>query len=209
MKIYKFKTDIDSKALANLEKFKEIGLDSEAQGLRVPHDKLSLIQLSGKSDEVYIIQPDRKNYNCPNLVKLFENKNILFVMHFARFDKKIIEYFLKCTIKNFFCTKISSKIIRRYSSFHGLKDLAAEFVGKKLEKKYGSSDWNKDLLTEITDQQLEYAAADCRYLIDIKKSLCKMMEREGKMEIYNECIKFLPTRIKLDLTEYNEDPFSH
>ena len=93
MKIYKFKTDIDSKALTNLQKFKEIGVDSEAQGLRIPHDKLSLIQLSGKRDEVFIIQPDRKNYNCPNLVKLFENSNILFVMHYARFDKKIIEYF--------------------------------------------------------------------------------------------------------------------
>ena len=209
MKIYKFKTDIDSKTLANLEKFKEIGCDTEAQGLRVPHDKLSLIQLSGKSDEAYIIQPDRTKYNCPNLVKLFENKNILFVMHFARFDKKIIEYFLKCTIKNFFCTKISSKIIRRYSSFHGLKDLTAEFVGKKLEKKYGASDWNKDLLTEITEEQATYAANDSRYLISIKNALCKMMEREGKMEIYNECIKFLPTRIKLDLTEYNDDPFQH
>ena len=209
MKIYKFKTDIDSKTLANLEKFKEIGLDTEAQGLRVPHDKLSLIQLSGKSDEAYIIQPDRTKYNCPNLVKLFENKNILFVMHFARFDKKIIEYFLKCTIKNFFCTKISSKIIRRYSSFHGLKDLTAEFVGKKLEKKYGASDWNNDLLTEITEEQATYAANDSRYLISIKNALCKMMEREGKMEIYNECIKFLPTRIKLDLTEYNDDPFQH
>ena len=209
MKIYKFKTDIDSKTLANLEKFKEIGLDTEAQGLRVPHDKLSLIQLSGKSDEAYIIQPDRTKYNCPNLVKLFENKNILFVMHFARFDKKIIEYFLKCTIKNFFCTKISSKIIRRYSSFHGLKDLTAEFVGKKLEKKYGASDWNKDLLTEITEEQATYAANDSRYLISIKNALCKMMEREGKMEIYNECIKFLPTRIKLDLTVYNDDPFQH
>ena len=195
MKIYKFKTDIDSKALANLQKFKEIGVDSEAQGLRIPHDKLSLIQLSGKRDEAFIVQPDRKNYNCPNLVKLFENNNILFVMHYARFDKKIIEYFLKCKIKNFFCTKISSKIIRRYSSFHGLKDLTAEFVGKKLEKKYGSSDWNKDLLTEMTEDQTAYAGNDCRYLISIKNGLCKMMEREGKMEIYNECIKFLPTRI--------------
>ena len=209
MKIYKFKNDIDADALVNLQKFTEIGCDTEAQGLRVPHDKLSLIQLSGKPEESYIIQPDRKNYNCPNLVKLFENNKILFIMHFARFDKKIIEYFLKCKISNFFCTKIASKIIRRYSSYHGLKDLCQEFVGKKLEKKYGSSDWNKDLMTEITNQQLEYAAADCRYLIQIKNSLTKMMKREGKMEIYNECLKFLPTLIKLDLTEHNEDIFKH
>ena len=209
MKIYKFKNDIDFEALEKLQKFKEIGCDTEAQGLKVPHDKLSLIQLSGKIEEAFIIQPDRKTYDCPNLVKLFENSNILFIMHFARFDKKIIEYFLKCKITNFFCTKISSKIIRRYSSFHGLKDLCQEFVGKKIEKKYGSSDWNKDLMTEITDQQLEYAATDCKYLIQIKNALTKMMKRENKMEIYNECIRFLPTLIKLDLTEHNENIFNH
>ena len=209
MKIYKFKNDIDSEALAKLQKFKEIGCDTEAQGLRVPHDKLSLIQLSGKIEEAFIIQPDRKNYDCPNLVKLFENSNILFIMHFARFDKKIIEYFLKCKITNFFCTKISSKIIRRYSSFHGYKDLCQEFVGKKIDKKYGSSDWNKDLMTEITDQQLEYAATDSKHLIQIKNALTKMMKRENKMEIYNECIRFLPTLIKLDLTEHNENIFNH
>ena len=83
MKIYKFKTDIDSEALAKLQKFKEIGCDTEASGLKIPHfDSLSLIQLSGKNDEAYIIQPDRKNYNCPNLVKLFEDSNILFIFHF-------------------------------------------------------------------------------------------------------------------------------
>ena len=61
----------------------------------------------------------------------------------------------------------------------------------------------------MTEDQTAYAGNDCRYLISIKNGLRKMMEREGKMEIYNECIKFLPTRIKLDLTEYNDDPFQH
>ena len=210
MKIYKFKTDIDSEALAKLQKFKEIGCDTESSGLKIPHfDSLSLIQLSGKSDEAYIIQPDRKNYNCPNLVKLFNNNNILFIFHYARFDINAIEYFLKCEIKNFWCTKISSKIIRKYTNFHGLKDLTQELVGKKLEKKLGSSDWNKDLITEISDQQLEYAASDCIYLIEIKKGLNKMMEREGKTQIYNKCLKFLKTKIKLDQLGYSGDIFEH
>ena len=77
-KIYKFQGDIDSDALQKLQKVKEIGCDVEATGLKIPHfDKLSLIQISPSSDVVYIIQPDRQNYNCPNLVKLFENINIL------------------------------------------------------------------------------------------------------------------------------------
>jgi ribonuclease D len=209
-KIYKFQGDIDSDALQKLQKVKEIGCDVEATGLKIPHfDKLSLIQISPSSDVVYIIQPDRQNYNCPNLVKLFENINILFIFHYARFDLNAIEYFLKCEIKNFYCSKISSKILRGYTQNHGLKDLVFEFIGKKLDKKYGSSDWNKDLMTEITDQQLEYAAADCKYLIEIKNSLNKMMVREGKTELYNNCVKFLKTRIKLDQNGYTEDIFTH
>jgi len=143
------------------------------------------------------------------LVKLFNSNNILFIFHYARFDINAIEYFLKCEIKNFWCTKISSKIIRKYTNFHGLKDLTQELVGKKLEKKLGSSDWNKDLMTEITDQQLEYAASDCKYLIEIKNGLNKMMLREGKTELYNNCLKFLKTRIKLDQNGYTEDIFTH
>ena len=195
-KIYKFQGDINSDALQKLQNVKEIGCDVEATGLKIPHfDKLSLIQISPSSDVVYIIQPDRQNYNCPNLVKLF--------------DLNAIEYYLKCEIKNFYCSKISSKILRGYTQNHGLKDLVFEFIGKKLDKKYGSSDWNKDLMTEITEQQLEYAAADCKYLIEIKNGLNKMMVREGKTELYNNCVKFLKTRIKLDQNGYTEDIFTH
>ena len=64
-------------------------------------------------------------------------------------------------------------------------------------------------MTEISDQQLEYAASDCIYLIEIKKSLNKMMEREGKTQIYNQCLKFLKTKIKLDQLGYSGDIFEH
>ena len=64
-------------------------------------------------------------------------------------------------------------------------------------------------MTEITDLQLEYAAADCKYLIEIKNGLNKMMVREGKTELYNSCVKFLKTRIKLDQNGYTEDIFTH
>ena len=51
------------------QKFREIGCDTEASGLKIPHfDSLSLIQLSGKSDEAYVIQPDRKNYNLNTFI---------------------------------------------------------------------------------------------------------------------------------------------
>ena len=36
-----------------------------------------------------------------------------------------------------------------------------------------------------------------------------MMEREGKTQIYNECLKFLKAKIKLDQLGYSGDIFEH
>ena len=73
-KIYKFQDDISTDALRELEKNTSLALDTEGSGLQIPHrDKLSLVQLSTGRDDAYIIQPDRKNYKAPNLVKLLEN----------------------------------------------------------------------------------------------------------------------------------------
>ena len=44
---------------------------------------------------------------------------------------------------------------------------------------------------------------------DFKDSLDKMIKREGKTELYNNCLKFLKTRIKLDQNGYTDDIFSH
>ena len=72
-KIHKFQGDI-TKEIAN--SFKEsIALDTEATGLQIPErDKLSLIQICDQDGAVYIIQPDRKNYKAPNLVKVLEDE---------------------------------------------------------------------------------------------------------------------------------------
>ena len=91
-----------------------------------------------------------------------------------------------------------------------MKDLVFEFIGKKLDKRYGQTDWNKNLLSgEITDKQLEYAANDCKFLISIKDKLNVMLEREGKKTMYEECLKFIKTRIKLDQIGITGDIFSH
>jgi ribonuclease D len=111
-------------------------------------------------------------------------------------------------VKPIFCSKIASKIIRTYSSEHGLKNLVQEFCGKKIDKKYGSSDWNKDI-NELTDKQLEYAANDVIYLHKIKEDLDKILIRENRMKLYEDTIKFIQTRVDLDLASFKEDIWSH
>ena len=158
MKIIKFQGDISSEVAKSFRD--SIAIDTEATGLQIPErDKLSLIQICGENSEVYIIQPDKKTYSAPNLVSVLENNKIQKIGHFLRFDKSALEYFLKCKIKNIFCTKIASKICRTYTDSHGLKNLVQEFCNKKLDKNQGSSDWNKNI-NDLNDKQLEYAAND-------------------------------------------------
>ena len=207
MKIHKIQGDISKDVASSFKN--SIAIDTEATGLQIPErDKLSLIQICDEKEEVYIIQPDRKTYKAPNLVSVLENKKILKIGHYLRFDKSALEYFLKCKMTPIFCTKTASKLCRTYTSEHGLKNLVQEFCGKKIDKKYGSSDWNKDL-NELSDKQLEYAANDVIYLHKIKNNLEKMLKRENRIDLYQSCIDFLDTIIKLDQSGFKFDIFEH
>ena len=163
-KIYKFQDDISTAILKELEKHSNLAIDTEGTGLDITkRDKLSLIQISTGNNDAYIIQPNRKNYKAPNIVKILENPKITKIGHYLRYDISGLEYFLKCEVKNIFDTKIASKLCRTYTQSHGLKDLVLEFCGKKLDKRLGSSDWNKNL-EELTEAQLQYCSNDVIYL---------------------------------------------
>ena len=208
-KIFKFQDDIDGGTLKELEKHPSLAIDTEGSGLQIPHrDKLSLVQFSTGNNDAYIIQPNRKNYVAPNIVKILENDKITKIGHYLRYDVSGLEYFLKCEVKNIFDTKIASKLCRTYSQAHGLKDLVMEFCNKKMDKRLGSSDWNKNL-DELTDAQLQYCSNDVIYLHKIKDELYKMLVRENRLELYESSIDFLKTRIKLDQSGFTEDIFQH
>jgi len=207
VKIHRLKGDITPKIASSFKG--SIAIDTEATGLKIPErDKLSLIQICDEKGNVFIIQPNKDNFKAPNLVSVLENDKILKIGHFLRFDKNALEFFLKCKMNNIFDTKIASKIVRTYTDSHGLKNLVQEFCNKSLDKRQGSSDWNKDI-NELTDKQLEYAANDVIYLHKIKEELEKMLIREKRMDLYESCIKFLDTRIKLDQSGFKFDIFEH
>ena len=206
--ILKYKEDLDTKTLKQLESHNSISLDTEGSGLQIPHrDRLSLIQFSTGNNDAFIIQPSQQ-YKCPNIVKILENEKIIKIGHYLRYDVSGLEYFLKCEVKNIWDTKIASKLCRTYSQNHGLKDLVLEFCGKKLDKRLSSSDWNKNL-NEMTDAMLQYASGDVIYLHKIKQELHKMLVRENRFELFESCMKFLKTRIKLDQNLFTEDIFAH
>jgi ribonuclease D len=182
-----------------------IAVDGEFMGLNVRRDPLCLIQISAGNFDAHIVQLDRKTYNAPNLIKLLSDKNIKKLFHYARSDLAHIKYYLKTDVKNVECTKLQSKLARTFSDSHSLKTLIKEFANIDVSKQFQTSDFGG----ELTQGQLKYCSNDVIYLHKIHNELNKILERENRMQLYQDCLKFLKTRVELDLALFKEDIWSH
>jgi len=182
-----------------------IAIDGEFMGLNVRRDPLCLIQISSGNLDAHIIQLDRSSYNAPNLVKLLKNNDISKIFHYGRADIAHIKYYLKTETNNIFDTKIASKLARSYSDNHSLKTLIKEFVNIDISKQFQNSDFGGDL----TPAQMKYCANDVIYLHKIHEELSKILNREKRIDLYKDCLKFLKTRVELDLALFKDDIWSH
>jgi ribonuclease D len=182
-----------------------IAVDGEFMGLNVRRDPLCLIQISTGNSDAHIVQLNRKTYNAPNLIKLLSSKNIKKLFHFARSDLAHIKYYLKTDVENVECTKLQSKLARTFSDSHSLKTLIKEFANVDVSKQFQTSDFGG----ELTQGQLKYCSNDVIFLHKINTELNKILERENRMKLYQDCIKFLKTRVDLDLALFKDDIWSH
>jgi ribonuclease D len=202
MKIHKIQGDISKEVASSFKN--SVSVDCEMQGLVPGRDKLSLITLTSDDENIYIVQPDKNTYKAPNLISVLENDQLMKIFHYARMDVHFLEFYLKANIKNYWCTKLMSRLARTFSPNHGLKDLCESLCKIKLDKKVGSStDWNKDL-TEISDKEATYAANDVRYLKTIKDKLQIMLEREKRFDLFLSTMKGLASRIELDKAGFKD-----
>ena len=182
-----------------------IAVDGEFMGLDVKRDPLCLIQISSGKSDAHIIQLNRENYNAPNLKKILSDKKITKIFHYGRADMAHIKYYLKTETNNILDTKIASKLARSYSDSHSLKNLIKEFINIDVSKQFQSSDFGG----ELSPAQLKYCANDVIYLHKIHEELKKILVREKRVDLYNECLKFLKTRVELDLALFKDDIWAH
>ena len=182
-----------------------IAVDGEFMGLNIRRDPLCLIQISSGNSDAHIIQLDRVNYKAPNLIDVLQNDKITKIFHYGRADLAFIKYYLKTETNNILDTKIASKLSRSYSDNHSLKTLIKEFINVDISKQFQSSDFGG----ELTPAQLKYCANDVIYLHKIHEELNKILVRENRFELYKECLKFLKTRVDLDLALFKDDIWSH
>ena len=182
-----------------------IAVDGEFMGLNVRRDPLCLIQISTGNSDAHIVKLDRANYNAPNLVKILADEKITKIFHYGRADMAHIKHYLKTDTNNILDTKIASKLARSYSDNHSLKTLIKEFANIDISKQFQNSDFGG----ELTPAQIKYCANDVIYLHKIHEGLNRILEREKRVNLYKDCLRFLKTRVDLDLALFKDDIWSH
>lgn len=177
-----------------------VAVDTETMGLNPMRDRLCLVQLCDVNGNVTMIRIAKGQQQADHLKQLMEAPNLLKIFHFARFDVAQLYNTFGVMTTPIFCTKIASKMARTYTSSHGLKSLVQELEQIELDKRSQSSDWGN--VENLSPGQLSYAANDVRYLISMKEKLQKILEREDRWELAQECFTCIPVFVKLDLQQF-------
>ena len=207
MTVYFHENDIPNDIL-----FKEsVAIDTETMGLKTLRDRLCLIQISAGNGDAHLIKIDKSiaslQQKYKNLKKVLQNKNILKIFHFARFDLAALNFYVCKVEGNIWCTKIASKLSRTYTNKHGLSDLTKELLSIEISKEQQSSNWGNKIISE---KQKKYASNDVLYLHNIKEKLEEILLQENRLELAEKVFSFLKVRVELDLSGFEDlDIFAH
>ena len=202
MKIKYYENDLPG----NVDLGNIVAIDTETMGLNPARDRLCLVQLSSGNGTCHLVKILDLRKKPKNLINLLKNNNITKIFHYARFDMAVLKHAFKIEIKNIYCTKIASKLVRTYTDKHGYKDLCKELLNETISKVEQSSDWGGKL---SKDQKI-YAATDVLHLHELKNKLDIMLARENRTKIAKACFEFLRHRTDLDLYGWHDvDIFRH
>lgn len=201
------KDDLSDELLKTYSSKDLLSVDCEMMGLNPNRDRLCLIQMCNEDGTIALVKVENHSIKskAPNLKKLFEDDKVRKIFHFGRTDLAFLYQWLDIDLKNVFCTKAASKLVRTFTDRHSLKDLVRDLLNSEMDKSSQSTDWGAP---ELTREQIKYAAYDVVYLIPLYRKLIELLKRENRLEIAEEACRFLPTLSKLDIWGY-EDFFAH
>ena len=147
------------KELLDVEIF---GIDTEFHREKTYYPKLALLQLRW-ADRIAILDP--LDLELTKLAPVFSS-NSLAVFHAGSQDLEVLHRATGAVPCNIFDTQIAAGFVGMRTP--SLASLHENLLGIKLSKGDRLTDW---LQRPLTDSQLEYAASDVRYLLDLYQEL--------------------------------------
>lgn len=159
-----------------------VALDTEFVRIRSFFPKLGLLQLfDGK--KVYLIDPLTISDFTP-FIELLKNPNILKVLHACGEDLEVFQHYFNQLPEPMIDTQVIGKFIGLGISV-GFSKLVDHYYQIKLDKSSSRTDW---LARPLNEKQLQYAAADVRYLLPIyQKMQVSLIQTCWQKAVEEEC----------------------
>ncbi len=189
--MYTFIDSIDDLAFLNKELMEKsyIGVDTEFRRTTKDNMRLALLQVND-GEEIYLIDTILISDPKDHASFLFSN-SVIKIFHSCKEDIEAIYAWTGKVMSNLFDTQLANAFLNGDYSI-GYQGLVEEKLGIKVDKGETRSNW---IRRPLSDSQLNYAASDVEFLINLYLEQKESLNREGKLSWLEEEITFLSSRI--------------
>jgi ribonuclease D len=161
---------------AKLALEKVVAVDTEADSFFHYFDKLCLVQISA-SCGTYLIDPLAVPAGAFDaLAPVLADPAIRKVFHAAEYDLFVLHRHSGVRVRNLFDTMISAQLLGYPAVGYGA--LVERHFDVRLSKDQQRTDWSRRPLKDV---QIDYAAADVRYLVELSRILERELVSLGRL----------------------------
>ena len=151
-----------------------LAVDTEAASFHRYLDRVYLLQISSR-DETAVVDPLATDGLGP-IGELLADPAIEIVFHDADYDLRLLNKEYSFEAQALFDTRIAAQLLNEPGI--GLAALLEKYLGVKLDKRYQRADWSS---RPLSPEMLAYAAADTRYLLQLRDILRDQLSQKGRL----------------------------
>ena len=175
-----------------------VGVDTEFRRTTKDNMRLALLQIND-AEEIYLVDTvliDDPKDNCSFLF----SDSVTKIFHSCKEDIEAVYSWTGGKMVNLFDTQLAEAFLNGHYSI-GYQGLVEEKIGITVDKGETRSNW---IRRPLTDSQLNYAASDVEFLIELFIEQKQSLTAANKLEWHNEELDFLSSRIFSPIA-YDED----
>lgn len=166
-----------------------IGVDTEFRRTTKDNMRLALLQINDL-EEIYLVDPVMIG-NPEDKCSFLYSDSVTKIFHSCKEDIEAIYSWTGKVMVNLFDTQLAEAFLNGHYSI-GYQGLVKEKLGITVDKGETRSNW---IRRPLTDSQLNYAASDVEFLIDLYEDQKKSLTESNKLQWHDEELDFLSSKI--------------
>jgi DNA polymerase I-like protein with 3'-5' exonuclease and polymerase domains len=170
-------------AMSYLKTQSIVAVDTETNGLDPVLNKVLLLQV-GTEHKQFVFDVFKLNTKIFTVLHWLTEKDLVKVLHNAKFDYKMIKGNFEIELTNMRCTMLANQLLttgKKLSS--GLDSVLYKYLGVEVSKAEQKSFIDMRLGSTFTESQIKYAGDDTKHLIPLYKNMQRLLESRNMDEL--------------------------